>query len=100
MRNVDIGGVGNLLVMTVTEAEENQLSSFVIMPYSKNLPLFSTDYVYSGDRLTDMQDIPALSGDALEEKWKINKAYADRLLQTVKAQPAPGRRKLAAGLSV
>lgn len=32
-RRFDIMGVGNLLVMTVTEAEENQLSSFVIMPY-------------------------------------------------------------------
>ena len=49
-RRFDIEGVGNLLAMTVTEAEENQLSSFVITPYSKDLPLFSTDYVYSGAR--------------------------------------------------
>ena len=49
-RRFDIKGVGNLLIMTVTEAEENQLSSFVIMPYAKNLPLFSTDYVYSGEK--------------------------------------------------
>lgn len=49
-RRFDIEGVGNLLVMTVKEAEENQLSSFVITPYAKNLPLLSTDYVYSGDK--------------------------------------------------
>ena len=61
MRNVDIGGVGNLLVMTVTEAEENQLNSFVIMPYSKNLPLFSTDYVYSGDKRFFLLEIYDLS---------------------------------------
>ena len=155
-RRFDIRGVGNLLAMTVTEAEENQLSSFVIMPYFKNLPLFSTDYVYSGERrfflleiydlsvvqddvfkagierfkafgaeMTDMPDIPtrpawyddirpvchakapaadqdelaierflaflqlfvdmeqaspALIGDALAEKWRKNKEYADRLI--------------------
>lgn len=49
-RRFDIDGVGNLLAMTVKEAEVNQLSSFVITPYFKNLPLFSTDYVYSGER--------------------------------------------------
>ena len=49
-RRFDIEGVGNLLAMTVKEADANQLSSFVITPYAKNLPLFSTDYVYSGDK--------------------------------------------------
>lgn len=48
-RRFNIEGVGNLLTMTVKEADENQLSSFVITPYCKNLPLFSTDYVYSGE---------------------------------------------------
>lgn len=57
----DIKGVGNLLVMTVTEAEENQLSSFVIMPYFKNLPLFSTDFVYSGARRFFLLEIYDLS---------------------------------------
>ena len=49
VRSFDIWDVGNLLMMSATEVEENQLSSFVIMPYYKNLPLFSTDYVYSGE---------------------------------------------------
>ena len=60
-RRFDIKGVGNLLVMTVTEAEENQLSSFVIMPYFKNLPLFSTDYVYSGAKRFFLLEIYDLS---------------------------------------
>ncbi|MBR0307870.1 MAG: bilin reductase, partial [Mogibacterium sp.] len=60
-RRFDIDGVGNLLVMTVTEAEENQLSSFVIMPYFKNLPLFSTDYVYSGEKRFFLLEIYDLS---------------------------------------
>lgn len=60
-RRFDIKGVGNLLLMTVTEAEENQLSSFVIMPYFKNLPLFSTDYVYSGEKRFFLLEIYDLS---------------------------------------
>ena len=50
VRSFDIWDVGNLLMMSATEVEEAQLSSFVIMPYYKNLPLFSTDYVYTGDK--------------------------------------------------
>ena len=57
----DIRGVGNLLVMTVKEAEANQLSSFVIMPYAKNLPLFSTDYVYAGEKRFFLMEIYDLS---------------------------------------
>ena len=49
-RRFDIEGMGNLLAMTVTESHENQLSSFVITPYAKDLPLFSTDFVYSGEK--------------------------------------------------
>lgn len=48
-RRFDVAGIGNLLAMTVTEADNAQLSSFVITPYAKNLPLFSTDYAYSGE---------------------------------------------------
>ena len=44
-RSYDIKGVGNLLTMTCKESEENNLSSFVVMPYFKNLPLFSSDFV-------------------------------------------------------
>ena len=60
-RRYDIAGVGNLLVMTVKEAEENQLSSFVLMPYAKNLPLFSTDFVYSGEKRFFLLEIYDLS---------------------------------------
>ena len=49
-RRFHIEGLGNLLAMTVRDAPENQLSSLVITPYCKDLPLFSTDFVYSGER--------------------------------------------------
>ena len=66
-RQFDIEGVGNLLAMTVKEADANQLSSFVVTPYAKNLPLFSTDYVYSGDKrffLIELYDLAADRDDA------------------------------------
>ena len=76
-RRFDIQGVGNLLLMTVEEAEENQLSSFVITPYSKNLPLFSSDYVYSGDKrfcLMEIYDLSIRHDDTFDAGIK---AFAD-----------------------
>lgn len=78
----DISGVGNLLVMSVTEAEENQLSSFVIMPYFKNLPLFSTDYVYSGDKrffLLEIYDLSVEHDEMFEAGIDSFKAFGDVL---------------------
>lgn len=77
-RRFDIKGVGNLLAMTVTEAEENQLSSFVIMPYYKNLPLFSTDYVYSGAKrffLLEIYDLSVAHDSIFEAGIESFRAY-------------------------
>lgn len=46
----DIVGVGNLLVMTSTENPDLQMDSFVLTPYCKELPLFTSDYMYMGQR--------------------------------------------------
>ena len=69
-RRYDIAGVGNLLCMTVKDADANQLSSFVITPYTKDLPLFSTDFVYSGDArffLIEIYDLTVRHGDACNQ---------------------------------
>ena len=42
----EIKEVGNLLVMKCKDSEVLQMDTFVITPYYKNLPLFSTDYIY------------------------------------------------------
>lgn len=68
-RRFDIEGVGNLLVMTVTETEVAQLSSFVITPYAKNLPMVSSDYVYSGNQrffLIEVYDLTVRHDETLE----------------------------------
>ena len=70
VRSFDVWDVGNLLMMSATEVEEAQLSSFVIMPYYKNLPLLSTDYVYTGDErmmLIEAYDL-AVSHDELYDQ--------------------------------
>ena len=61
VRRFDVQGVGNLLMMTAKDVEQNQLSSFVLMPYYKNLPLFSTDYVYNDDKRFFLIEIYDLS---------------------------------------
>lgn len=70
VRRFDIEGVGNLLAMTAKDVEENQLSTFVVMPYYKNLPLFSTDYVYNGDKrffLIEVYDLSVYHDDAWQQ---------------------------------
>ena len=92
-RRFDIDGVGNLLVMTVTEAEENQLSSFVIMPYFKNLPLFSTDYVYFGDKrffLLEIYDLSVAHDGIFEAGIESFRAFGAEMtdMQDIPTRPA------------
>ena len=61
-----IEGLGNLLVMLCKDVEQAQLSTFVVTPYAKNLPLFSTDFVYTGDQryfLIELYDLVACKDD-------------------------------------
>ena len=79
VRCFDIWDVGNLLLMSATDVEEAQLSSFVIMPYYKNLPLFSTDYVYTGENrimLIEAYDL-AVEHDELFDKGIASLAALD-----------------------
>ena len=79
-RRFDIEGVGNLLVMTVTETDAAQLSSFVITPYAKNLPMFSSDYVYSGSMrffLMEIYDLAVRHDETFENGLTAFAAFAD-----------------------
>lgn len=63
----DIAGIGNLLVMTVKDSDQAQLGSFVLTPYGKNLPMLSSDYVFTGERrffLIEIYDLAAYRDDA------------------------------------
>jgi len=57
IRQYEIVGVGNLLTMKCADSKIFQMDSFVLMPYFKNLPLFTTDYMYNGETRSYMNEI-------------------------------------------
>ncbi|MBE6070571.1 MAG: bilin reductase [Clostridium butyricum] len=50
IKQYKINGVGNLLVMDSKDSSKLQMASFVLTPYYKSLPLFSTDYIYMNEK--------------------------------------------------
>lgn len=71
VRQFDIKGVGNLLIMSNTCEGPMQMSTFTLTPYYKNLPLFTTDYMYLENRRTFLNEIYNLVEykDDLYEKY-------------------------------
>jgi len=53
----DVKDVGNLVIMTCRESDAMQMDSFVLTPYYKNLPLFSTDYIYMKEHRCFLNEI-------------------------------------------
>lgn len=53
----EIVGVGNLLVMTNPEPGPMQMDTFTLTPYFKNLPLFTSDYMYFEDKRMFLNEI-------------------------------------------
>ncbi len=56
----EVVGVGNLLIMECKDSPALQMDSFVLTPYFKNLPLFSTDYMYIKERRSFLNEIYSL----------------------------------------
>lgn len=50
IKQYDVIGVGNLLVMDSRDSSKLQMASVVLTPYYKSLPLFSTDYIYMQEK--------------------------------------------------
>ena len=64
VRQYEIEGVGNLLVMTNPKEGPMQMDTFTVTPYYKNLPLFTTDYMFFEDKRMFLNEIY----DLVEEK--------------------------------
>lgn len=85
VRQFEVKGVGNLLVMTCPESEAMQMDSFVITPFFKNLPLMSTDYMYMKEKRMFLNEIYSLVPHEDEtynkymELFKKNKSELDDL---------------------
>ena len=52
----DVRGVGNLVTMKCKSAAM-QMDTFTLTPYEKNLPLFTTDYIYNGETRIYLNEI-------------------------------------------
>ena len=63
VKQYEISGVGNLLVMTNPLPGKLQMDTFTITPYFKNLPLFTTDYIYLGRKRMFLNEIYSLVED-------------------------------------
>lgn len=71
VRQFEIVGVGNLLVMTNPDPGNMQMDTFSITPYFKNLPLFTTDYMYFTDKRMFLNEIY----DLVETKDVLYQSY-------------------------
>ena len=73
----EVRGVGNLLIMKCIDAGDMQMDSFVLTPYYKNLPLFSTDYIYMKERRCCLNEIYSL----VEKEDENYQCYIEKFRQ-------------------
>lgn len=73
----EIKGVGNLLLMKCKESKVLQMDTFVITPYYKNLPLFSTDYIYINEKRNFLNEIYSL----IDEEDELYNRYIKKFEQ-------------------
>lgn len=81
----EIRHVGNLVIMVCPESERMQMDSFVLTPYYKNLPMFSTDYIYTKENRFFLNEIYTLTENEdllyqlYMERFKAIKEYHKHL---------------------
>ena len=85
VKQYEITGVGNLLVMTNPLPGPMQMDTFTVTPYFKNLPLFTTDYMYFGEKRMFLNEIYSLVDYRDElylrfiERFAANSSITDEL---------------------
>lgn len=92
IRQFDVKKVGNLVMMTMMSGGPMQMDTITLTPYFKNLPLFSSDYVYKSDGriiINEIYDLVPYKDslyDGYIEKFKFNMAECGHLAD-MKAGP-------------
>ena len=81
VKQYEIEGVGNLVVMTNPKEGPMQMDTFTITPYYKNLPLFTTDYMYFEDKRMFLNEIY----DLVEEQDGLYRTYIGRFAENCAA---------------
>ena len=89
VKQYDVEGVGNLLVMTNPLPGPMQMDTFTLTPYFKNLPLFTTDYMYIGEKRMFLNEIYSLveTQDELYLRYIGRFAENSRLTETFPDMP-------------
>jgi len=77
VRQYEVAGVGNLLVMDCMDSPGLQMDSFVFTPYYKNLPLFTTDYMYMKENRSFLNEIY----DLVEKQDELYLSYIKRFAE-------------------
>ncbi len=77
VKQYEVCGVGNLLIMTSTDEGEMQLDTFTLTPFCKNLPMFTTDYMYMGEKRICLQEFY----DLVAEKDAVYQEYLARFAE-------------------
>lgn len=77
IKQYDIEGVGNLLVMDSKDSSMLQMLTFVITPYYKSLPLLSIDYMYMQDKRSCIID----NYDLVPEKDSSYTSYMNKFMK-------------------
>lgn len=91
VRQYDVKGIGNLLIMTNPLRGEMQMDTFTITPYFKNLPLFTTDYMYIGEKRMFLNEIYSLVPYQDELYSSYIRRFADNSHLTEHLQDMPLR---------
>lgn len=77
VKQYEIVWVGNLLVMKSSMPGEMQMDTFTLTPYFKNLPLFTTDYMYIGEKRMFLNEIYNL----VDYQDDLYKGYIDKFAE-------------------
>ena len=91
VKQYDVKGVGNLLIMFNPLQGAMQVDTFTLTPYFKNLPLLSTDYMCIGDKKMFLMEIDSLVPCQDERYTEYIRRFAENSRLTEHLQDMPLR---------
>lgn len=66
VRQYEVAGVGNLTTMQCVNMENWCMATFILSPYYKNIPLFTSDFIFDGDNRQCVSEIYSLVAEQPE----------------------------------
>lgn len=91
IQQYDVEGIGNLSIMKAEGMA--QMTTYVLTPYDKDLPLLSVDYMYNGDQRVSYVEYYDLTADKYSDEYQGVLASFSGLYDTYQGladtQPSP-----------